>query len=134
MKLIEFYKWYKLKKEIIEWNIKTFPDNQYGSQLLKVGSELGELNQAFCREDIENIKEEASDVFISVVGLFRFKRENKTFKSDYKKLLKQLQRLSKQEKFDLYECVKSKMEINKIRIFEKTENNTHQHVEKRTLH
>ena len=134
MKLIEVYKWYKLKKEIIEWNIKTFPDNQYGSQLLKVGSELGELNEAFCREDIENIKEEMSDVFISVVGLFRFKTENKIFKSYYKKLLKQVHKLSEQENFDLYECVKSKMEINKMRIFEKTENNTHQHIEKRTLH
>ena len=134
MKLIEFYKWYKLKKEIIEWNIKTFPDNQYGSQLLKVGSELSELNEAFCREDIENIKEEASDVFISTVGLFRFKKENKMFKRYYRTLLKQLRKFSKEEKFDLYECVKSKMEINKMRIFEKTENNTHQHIEKRTLH
>lgn len=60
----------EVKKAIEQWFIDLGYDNQERAekQYLKIIAEVGEMADALCKEDHENFKSEAGDVFVTIVG------------------------------------------------------------------
>lgn len=60
----------EVKKAIEQWFITLGFDNKEREekQYLKCIAELGEMADALCKEDLENFKSEAGDVFVTIVG------------------------------------------------------------------
>lgn len=108
------HNWEILKKEIIEWHTKTFPDATMEGQLIKLEEELNELVNA--KNKKEKLKE-AADVYIVLCGLKRW--------NSY------IGKFMIQEWFlgadDLYNAVVEKMNKNKARVWAKTTEGTYHH-------
>lgn len=86
-------------KDIVDWHIKTFPDADLPSQLMKLEEELKEFYEAIHKKDNKSIRQELADVYIvcivlrnrykSYVGLYilhHFFFSDKTMKCVYKKM------------------------------------------------
>ncbi|AXF52410.1 MAG: hypothetical protein [Caudoviricetes sp.] len=60
----------EVKTAIEKWFIDLGYDNEERAekQYLKIIAEVGEMADALCKEDIENFKSEAGDVFVTIVG------------------------------------------------------------------
>lgn len=60
----------EVKTAIEQWFITLGYDNpeRAEKQYLKIIAEVGEMADALCKEDIENFKSEAGDVFVTIVG------------------------------------------------------------------
>lgn len=60
----------EVKKAIEQWFITLGYDNKERAekQYLKIIAEVGEMADALCKEDHENFKSEAGDVFVTIVG------------------------------------------------------------------
>lgn len=60
----------EVKKAIEQWFITLGFDNKERAekQYLKIIAEVGEMSDALCKEDLENFKSEAGDVFVTIVG------------------------------------------------------------------
>ena len=60
----------EVKQAIEQWFITLGYDNKERAekQYLKIIAEVGEMADAICKEDIENFKSEAGDVFVTIVG------------------------------------------------------------------
>lgn len=60
----------EVKTAIEQWFITLGYDNKERSekQYLKIIAEVGEMADALCKEDHENFKSEAGDVFVTIVG------------------------------------------------------------------
>lgn len=60
----------ELKTAIEQWFITLGYDNKERAekQYLKIIAEVGEMADALCKEDKENFKSEAGDVFVTIVG------------------------------------------------------------------
>lgn len=60
----------EVKTAIEQWFITLGFDNKERAekQYLKIIAEVGEMADALCKEDIENFKSEAGDVFVTIVG------------------------------------------------------------------
>lgn len=60
----------EVKQAIEQWFITLGYDNpeRAEKQYLKIIAEVGEMADALCKEDIENFKSEAGDVFVTIVG------------------------------------------------------------------
>ena len=60
----------EVKQAIEKWFITLGFDNKERSekQYLKIIAEVGEMADALCKEDLENFKSEAGDVFVTIVG------------------------------------------------------------------
>lgn len=111
---MQVYDWEILKKEIIEWHTKTFPDATMEGQLIKLEEELNELVNA--KNKKEKLKE-AADVYIVLCGL--------------KRLDSYIGKFIIQHWFsgtdNLYNAVVEKMDKNKSRSWAKTTEGTYHH-------
>ena len=60
----------EVKTAIEQWFITLGFDNKERAekQYLKIIAEVGEMADALCKEDLENFKSEAGDVFVTIVG------------------------------------------------------------------
>lgn len=60
----------EVKTAIEQWFITLGYDNKERAekQYLKCIAEVGEMADALCKEDLENFKSEAGDVFVTIVG------------------------------------------------------------------
>lgn len=60
----------EVKQAIEQWFITLGFDNKERAekQYLKIIAEVGEMADALCKEDLENFKSEAGDVFVTIVG------------------------------------------------------------------
>lgn len=60
----------EVKTAIEQWFITLGYDNpeRAEKQYLKIIAEVGEMADALCKEDLENFKSEAGDVFVTIVG------------------------------------------------------------------
>lgn len=60
----------EVKQAIEKWFITLGYDNpeRAEKQYLKIIAEVGEMADALCKEDLENFKSEAGDVFVTIVG------------------------------------------------------------------
>src|SRR5690606_31139605 len=60
----------EVKQAIEQWFITLGYDNKERAekQYLKIIAEIGEMADALCKEDLENFKSEAGDVFVTIVG------------------------------------------------------------------
>lgn len=60
----------EVKQAVEQWFITLGFDNKERAekQYLKIIAEVGEMADALCKEDLENFKSEAGDVFVTIVG------------------------------------------------------------------
>lgn len=77
----------EVKKAIEQWFVTLGYDNKERAekQYLKIIAEVGEMADALCKEDHENFKSEAGDVFVTIVGYClqeELKLEIKDFRRD----------------------------------------------------
>lgn len=75
----------EVKQAIEQWFIALGYDNHERAekQYLKIISEVGEMADALCKEDIENFKSEAGDVFVTILGLcLQTKNNFRIYKND----------------------------------------------------
>lgn len=82
--------WSELAEQSMIWNESALPDNTIDMQYVKVAEEIKEYQDAKTKAEKEK---EASDIFISAIGLLRFCR--KDLKID--RVIKKLDKLKKRK-------------------------------------
>lgn len=75
--------WSELVEQSTDWNESALPDNTIDMQYIKVAEEIKEYREAKTKTEREK---EASDIFISAIGLFRFCKKDLQIDSVISKL------------------------------------------------
>lgn len=80
---LEAIKWCETAEEAIKWNETVLPENNIDMQYIKIAEEIKEYQEAKTKSEREK---EASDIFISAVGLLRFCKKDLKIDRVIKKL------------------------------------------------